>query len=71
MVRLEFWQWEEGLMNIWKVIPKKHCLFFHRWDVNTYYSDTYTVYEECTKCGAKRISQASGGYQPIYFDFLQ
>ena len=44
--------------------------WWHIWWVNKLISTSVTTYEECLKCGSRKIEQTTGGYQPIDYDWL-
>lgn len=48
---------------------KKKCLLFH-WYVQRART-SHTTYHECKKCGARKVLQSIGIYQPIDYDWVR
>lgn len=43
--------------------PKVGLFHFHRWELEE--NCGTTRYYTCSKCGARKVTQIEGGYQPI------
>ncbi|HCE1985929.1 TPA: hypothetical protein ACPVYA_004295 [Vibrio parahaemolyticus] len=64
------WVIYEGVVNLddprgkaITILPKDRCVFFHRW--NRVKSSGISDYLECKSCGARRIQQPDGVFQPV------